>query len=291
MPIKNGVPRFVDSEYYCGSFGLQWVRYPTIQSDSYTGTTIFKDRLQRCLGMPLESLRGKLVLETGCGSGNFTEILLAHGAKVFACDLSQAIDANYRRFNSHPSYFACQADLLKVPVAEKSFDIVLCMGVVQSTPSPEATIKRLCQYVKPGGLVIFDHYSDGYPLTITRRIWRNLLLSFSPPVRLAMVRIGCAILWPIHKLLWDIRTLPRCYKLRQLLLKISPLVDLFDAYPQLRLDDLRIWSMLITHDMVTDELLQLRTKEQICTCLQSCGVEIQYAEYAGNGVEIRARKI
>ena len=55
-------------------------------------------------------MRGKNVLEVGCGAGRFTEVMLAAGARVFACDLSSAVEANYANCNSWPEYFVCQAD-------------------------------------------------------------------------------------------------------------------------------------------------------------------------------------
>src|SRR5678815_5358153 len=95
VPIINNIPRFVCSENYASAFGRQWNKFRKTQLDSHTGTTISKDRLQRCLGGSLDVIKGKSVLEVGCGAGRFTEIMLKTGARVFACDLSSAVEANY----------------------------------------------------------------------------------------------------------------------------------------------------------------------------------------------------
>src|SRR5256885_13320436 len=76
VPIVGGIPRFVGTENYATAFGLQWNAFRKTQLDSYTGTTISRDRLTRCLGGSLDIVRGKSVLEAGCGAGRFTEVLL-----------------------------------------------------------------------------------------------------------------------------------------------------------------------------------------------------------------------
>ena len=98
VPVLGGIPRFVDQDNYAAAFGRQWNTYRKTQLDSYTGTTISRDRLSRCLGGSMEVVRDKLVLEAGCGAGRFTERLLESGAAVFACDLSPAVEANYENF-------------------------------------------------------------------------------------------------------------------------------------------------------------------------------------------------
>src|SRR5439155_4955592 len=95
IPVVNSIPRFTDSANYASGFGLQWNSFRKTQLDSYTGTTISRDRLSRCLGRSLEVLRGQTVLEVGCGGGRFTELMLGAGARVFACDLSVAVEVNY----------------------------------------------------------------------------------------------------------------------------------------------------------------------------------------------------
>lgn len=288
--IKDAIPRFVPIENYASSFGLQWNQYRTTQLDSYTGLTISRDRLTRLLGGSLDVVKGKMVLEAGCGAGRFTELLLEAGAKLNAVDLSTAVDANYKNCSSYPNHSVCQASILELPFAPYQFDIVICIGVIQHTPNPEQTIDALCKQLKPGGLLVIDHYTYGYPETPSRRLLRSLLLKLPGKFALPFCKVLTALLWPFHRLLWAGRKLPGFGRIRQLFLRLSPIVDYHDAYPQLGPRLLKVWATLDTHDTLTDFYKHLRSAEELQDYLQQCGMEIIAAIYAGNGVEVRARK-
>jgi SAM-dependent methyltransferase len=290
FPVIKGIPRFVSDENYVHSFGVQWNTFRTVQLDSYTGLTISRERLTRLVGGTLDVLEGKKVLEAGCGAGRFTEILLKAGASVFAVDLSLAVEANYENCKQYQDYFVCQADILKLPVPPEHFDIVISIGVIQHTPSPENTIAALCSYVKPGGLFVIDHYSYEYTITPLRRLLRWFFLrspgDFAPGFCKNLVKS----LWPLHQLFWKYRNLRGIHRLRSVFLHLSPVIDYHDDYPQLRPDLMRTWAILDLHDTVTDVFKHFRSAEEISDCLQDCGMSDIKTVYAGNGVESRAKK-
>lgn len=286
IPVVGRIPRFVESSGYASGFGLQWNRFRKTQLDSHTGATISRNRLSRCLGGSLDVVRGRSVLEVGCGAGRFTEILLEAGARVFACDLSDAVDANYENCGGSPGYFICQADIHELPVRPGSFDVVLCLGVVQHTPEPEATIRVLAEYVRPRGLLVLDHYSDEYDYTRSRRIVRESLLML-PPALAARLAVGLArILLPVHRLARN--GSPLRGRVQGTLRAISPLVDYFDSYPELGDEILGQWAILDTLDMLTDRFKHFRSPAEVERALAACGlVELEVAR-GGNGVEARA---
>jgi len=286
--VVRGIPRFVASDGYASGFGLQWKHFRRTQLDSYTRTTISRDRLTRCLGGSLDVVRGKTVLEAGCGAGRFTELLVGAGARVVATDLSVAVEANFENCARHDDYFVFQADLRRLPVAPASFDIVLCLGVVQHTPSPEETMAALSSYVKPGGLLVIDHYSYDYPLTASRRVLRNALLTLPPDrAKKAALRLGHALV-PIHRLLW--RRTRGFGRLRRYLSRVSPLVDYYDSYPALSRTLLAEWAVLDTHDALTDYYKHFRSPSEIASTLEAIGLDEVVVAAGGNGVEARARR-
>jgi SAM-dependent methyltransferase len=288
VPVVKGIPRFVGSENYASAFGRQWNAFRKTLLDSFNGTTIFRNRLTGCLGGSLEKVRGKRVLEVGCGAGPFTEVLLSAGAFVFACDLSNAVEANYENCGQSSNYFVCQADLRQLPVQPAAFDVVLCLGVIQHTPDSEATIAALTSYVKPGGLLVIDHYGPNYPYPLSRRMLRPILLALPSAFASRITLILARALLPIHRLTWNNRR--GVWRLRRFLLHHSPLVDHYEDLPQLGNELLGEWSVVNTHDTLTDRYKHLRSVEEIAACLTAGGLTQIEVYYGGNGVEARARK-
>jgi uncharacterized protein YbaR (Trm112 family) len=90
-PIIRGVPRFVQHDAYTQSFSYEWTRFRTTQLDSQTRRSDTRDRLQASLNFPIEQLRGKLLLDAGCGMGRFAEIAQRYGAEYVGLDYSFAV--------------------------------------------------------------------------------------------------------------------------------------------------------------------------------------------------------
>ncbi|MCP3413832.1 MULTISPECIES: class I SAM-dependent methyltransferase [Bradyrhizobium] len=288
-PVVGGIPRFVAPENYAAAFGLQWKTFRKTQLDSFTGTSISRDRLERCLG-GFDAVRGKKVLEAGCGAGRFTEVLLSEGAEVFACDLSTAVEANLENCGGKPGYFVCQADIRALPVAPQSFDVVICLGVIQHTPDPDETIRALAAHVAPGGLLVIDHYRYSHEdMTKTRQRLRKFLIRQDAKLAMNFIKTLVAVLWPLHRLSWRYRKLPLGSKFRQAVLYYSPVLDYHDYYGQLGPKLLYAWAVLDTHDALTDRYKHKRSTEQIAQALDAIGLVGVEASYGGNGVEARAR--
>jgi 2-polyprenyl-3-methyl-5-hydroxy-6-metoxy-1,4-benzoquinol methylase len=289
-PILRGIPRFVSNHNYASSFGLQWNAFRTTQLDSHTGATISRERLARLLGGSLHVVENMRVLEAGCGAGRFTEVLLGAGAIVSAVDISTAVEANYCNCRRFPGYSVCQSSILSLPFPPEEFDVVVCVGVVQHTPNPEETMAALCRQVKPGGLLVMDHYTHDCNLTVSRRLLRALLVKLPSRVSLSICKVLTHVLWPFHQILWRHRSNIFVERIRNKVLHFSPLLDYHHIYPELGSGDMKAWCMLDTHDALTDVYKHLRSADEITAHLRSCGMNEVETTYAGNGVEARARK-
>jgi hypothetical protein len=92
---------------------------------------------------------------------------------------------------------------------------------------------------------------------------------------------------PLHRFTWKPRR--GLWRLRAPLLKYSPLVDYHDSYAQLGDKLLSDWSILDTHDTLTDYYKHLRTTDEIEACLRACGLVDIAVYYGGNGVEARSK--
>ncbi len=92
-PIICGIPRFVPQTNYADSFGFQWNRFRQEQSDSATGSSTSRRRYDAEAGWTEDALRGKWLLDAGCGAGRFAEIAAEKGPNLVALDFSSAVDA------------------------------------------------------------------------------------------------------------------------------------------------------------------------------------------------------
>jgi 2-polyprenyl-3-methyl-5-hydroxy-6-metoxy-1,4-benzoquinol methylase len=156
-PVTGGIPRFASSDNYSQSFGFQWNLHGKTQLDSYTGWPISEQRLFAVTGWPYD-MSGQLILEAGCGAGRFTECLLKTGAQVFSFDFSCAVDSNRRNNGQCERLELFQADMSRLPLERRSFDRVMCFGVLQHTPDPGAYFESLAEMVRPGGQLVVDTY-------------------------------------------------------------------------------------------------------------------------------------
>jgi SAM-dependent methyltransferase len=175
VAVRGGIPRFVLSDQYVTSFSMEWNTFQTTQLDSQTGRPESAQRLQQSLDVPLEWLRGKLVLDAGCGAGRFAEVALRAGARVVGVDLSYAIDAAAQNVQRWEAVDLIQADLLRLPLKPASFDLVMSLGVLHHTPNPRQAFGQLLRLVKPGGKITITVYS-GYNKVYVRstELWRRL---------------------------------------------------------------------------------------------------------------------
>ena len=113
----------------------------------------------------------------------------------------------------------------------------------------------------------------------------RLPASIAQPVTLGLART----LLPLHRTSWQWKTRRGLWRLRPALLKHSPFIDYLDLFPQLGDQLVAEWSVLDTHDALTDYYKHLRTREEIEACLRSCGLIDLEVSCGGNGVEARAR--
>lgn len=285
--VVSGIPRFVRSSAYADHFGIQWKRYRQTQLDSFSKATISRDRLRRCLGEEVWSQLPKLrVLEAGCGAGRFTEVLLAEGATVVSIDLSDAIEANAENFPASPKHFLAQADITQPPLPPESFDVVLCLGVVQHTPDSAATVRALWNQVKPGGWLVFDHYRHQLSwYTKTAPLVRQVLIRMDRDKALKATEAMVRTMYPLH------RALRKAEPLRKILTRISPVQTYHNFLPQLSEEGQYELAMLDTHDSLTAGICTFMSLGGVKKIVEALpGMERYTAEKGGNGIEARARK-
>jgi SAM-dependent methyltransferase len=211
-------------------------------------------------------------------------VLLSTGARVTSIDLSSAVEANQENFPQDEHHRILQADVQRLPFAPGQFDLVFCLGVIQHTPSPEATIESLYSQVKPGGLLAIDHYTYSLSrLTKSAPLFRVILKRQSPEAGLRWTERIVNFFLPLHR---AVRNVPLA---QALLSRVSPVLSYYHVLP-LNEELQREWALLDTHDALTDWYKHLRTRRQLRRTLERLGAGEIWCEYGGNGVEARCRR-
>jgi SAM-dependent methyltransferase len=273
--VDQGLPRFVDEEGYSASFGFQWNKHDLTQHDSDNGSTISRDRFFRGTGWPSD-LRGQRVLEVGCGSGRFTQVLLSTGADVHSLDYSRAADVTHRHFGDQAQ--VCQASIYDMPYERGTFDRVFCFGVLQHCPDVHAAFECLVAMLRPGGHLAVDVY-DARRVLLNAR-YRVRWLTKRMPKKTLYRAIETVV--PLY-----MRFFPPLHPYNQLLF---PIKDYRGVLPGVSREKEIEHSVLDTFDSLSPahDRPQFR-RTMIRWCRQAGLVDIT-ARHAGNGVEVSARR-
>lgn len=213
FPLEGGVARFIDSEKYSGSFGFQWKKFATTQLDSVSKSSRSRDAFVEKTGWDLADLRGRTVLDAGCGMGRFAEICADAGAEVWGVDLSEAVEAAVGNLGSRTNVRLLQADIMALPFADSSFDFVYSIGVLHHTPDTRAAFLQLARLVKPGGRISIWVYSKRLRAFVGSELLRPLTSRMPKPTLLRLCRIAVP-LYHVHRI-------PLLGRITQLLLPTS----------------------------------------------------------------------
>ncbi len=121
-------------------------------------------RRQRLAIPRMGILPGQAVLDIGIGTGLSLE-LYPPGAKVVGIDISEGM-LRYAKRRARRVHLASvdlvQADALRLPFADDSFDYVLVSHVITVVSNPIQAIEEICRVGKPGArIVIINHFQSG----------------------------------------------------------------------------------------------------------------------------------
>ena len=108
----------------------------------------------------LASIKGKQVLDVGCGGGILSDAMARAGATVTGIDLagkSLKVAQLHALESQTPnvSYREISAEALAAETPAQ-FDVVTCMEMLEHVPDPASIVKACATLVKPGGWVFFS---------------------------------------------------------------------------------------------------------------------------------------
>ncbi len=106
----------------------------------------------------LGDVRGKDVLEFGCGAAQWSIFLARLGARPVGLDLSQAQLEHARRLmrENGVEFPLVHASAEAVPLPDASFDVVFCDHGAMTFADPVRTLPEAARLLRPGGLFAFN---------------------------------------------------------------------------------------------------------------------------------------
>lgn len=191
-PVRKGIPRFVSpvgtaphdevaaqflTEFTELSHGDRDIDPLLLREYYFFSRTGFDPQLYEALpGDPYRTslpedayrpdgrvLKGKTVLDAGCGPARFTEVAALHGPRlVIGLDLGDHIERAAERCAHLPNTAFVQGSVLDPPFKREVFDTVFSIGVLHHTGDPRGGTRALSTLVAPGGFMALWLYPNEY---------------------------------------------------------------------------------------------------------------------------------
>lgn len=114
---------------------------------SYINNYVFQRHLFAYKAIPTDLLRGKKVLELGCGEGYGMELLSPLTEIYVAVDKKRPAGIS---FNNNRQFTQCQLPRLS-HIPDNSFDTILCFQVIEHIKNDHLLLQEIKRVLKPGG--------------------------------------------------------------------------------------------------------------------------------------------
>jgi 2-polyprenyl-6-hydroxyphenyl methylase/3-demethylubiquinone-9 3-methyltransferase len=107
----------------------------------------------------IAGLRGKRVLDVGCGGGILSESMAARGAEVTGIDMADK-PLKVAQLHLLESGLSVDYRLVAPEILAREtpgdFDVVTCMELVEHVPDPALTVASCARLCRPGGSLFFS---------------------------------------------------------------------------------------------------------------------------------------
>lgn len=142
--IKESLRKFYDRN----------VRYHELIGRCESAGLTYDGLLRDIIGVASPSAGTVRLLDVALGTGHYIDRACAFGATAFGVDLSMHACRTAKSRNG--SLFICRSDAECLPYRSASFDVALCLQLLEHTPYPENVIAEIARVLKPGGILFLS---------------------------------------------------------------------------------------------------------------------------------------
>lgn len=103
-------------------------------------------------------LKGKKVLDVGCGTGRLIGELKLFGADIVACDVSSEMLKITKK--KYPAVETVEADIEDLPFEDKTFDVVIATFMIVHLKFLERAFEEVYRVLKDGGVFILTNINQ-----------------------------------------------------------------------------------------------------------------------------------
>jgi ubiquinone biosynthesis O-methyltransferase len=186
----------VEVEPVCDLPGLRPEDYARWRASEVGAVT---ERVERRLILDLiGDVRGKTILDVGCGDGDLAIELSKRGATVSGIDISESMieTARTRAAGEEVSIDFRVAAAQQIPFPAEQFDIVAAVTILCFVEDPSPVFTEMARVLRPGGRLVIGELGKWSSWAAARRIrawlgsplWRRGYFRTSPELRALATR-------------------------------------------------------------------------------------------------------
>lgn len=137
-------------------------KYPMATGEFREGKSALK---MEDIQISLDELKGKRILDCGCGPGNISLYILekVKNADIFSMDISldslEILKNRIKKISPMSEFIPIRADVLDIPFKKNIFDFIIVAGVIHHTPKPYEAFVNLIKRLKKGEKMYLSVYN------------------------------------------------------------------------------------------------------------------------------------
>jgi ubiquinone/menaquinone biosynthesis C-methylase UbiE len=134
------------------------------------GTPHHQEILNPCIERLLGNVKGKKLLDAGCGEGYLSRYYAQLGANVTGVDISEELIKISRKITEEARIDVSfrVGNVCNLDIQDNSFDLILCNLVLLNIPCFQKALSEFCRILKLGGVLVlsivhpaFNFYGPG----------------------------------------------------------------------------------------------------------------------------------